>query len=548
MTPHIFYFICTLPRSGSWLLSEALERTGIAGRPREYFEPKLFEKHSNATYAEAVSRIIRTGTTNNGVFGAKFHWYQFEYAPRVVRTHDDSDTPVPLLMAARFPNLRYIWLTRRDKVRQAVSYYRAIKTGQWWKIAGVRNGKSAQPPLEFDYAYIQRLEKLILAHEAKWQKYFEEFDIDPLVLVYEEFCRNVGIAVREVLAHLGIAQSRKQRLRARLQRQADTVTEEWVERYTDLKRREKERDRPYLTFSAAELRSRSFPEIRDSKRSAQSPQGAPRLATVGNRTSQRVINNHEIVVSAIQRSGHHAVINWIAAQCTGSILFLNDVQPGTNPYLTCTQASRLDLPGAPGTQKGTLEPFTLKNYLIYNYEDRPLDALLADSTTQRESWIGPSAVRYDIIVLRDPFNTFASRLRAGWMRHQLGDKATRATVVGMWKTYAREYLRRSQAADAEQLAVSYNRWFLDEAYRQGLSAQLNLKFSDRGLQGVAGRYGGSSFDGVRFDGAAAQMSVFDRWRFYAEDLAFRELFQDRELVDFSAEIFGSIPGTQALTA
>src|SRR5262249_56036499 len=40
--PSSSYFICTLPRSGSWLLSEGLEKTGIAGRPREYFEPKLF--------------------------------------------------------------------------------------------------------------------------------------------------------------------------------------------------------------------------------------------------------------------------------------------------------------------------------------------------------------------------------------------------------------------------------------------------------------------------------------------------------------------------
>src|SRR5438309_9224996 len=32
------YLVCATPRSGSTLLCETLEATGVAGRPREYFE------------------------------------------------------------------------------------------------------------------------------------------------------------------------------------------------------------------------------------------------------------------------------------------------------------------------------------------------------------------------------------------------------------------------------------------------------------------------------------------------------------------------------
>src|SRR5215472_12960916 len=118
-------------------------------------------------------------------------------------------------MATEFPNLRYIWLTRRDKVRQAVSYYRAIKTGEWWKIAGVHR-ENPQPEPKFDFDYIRRLETLILQQEWKWQKYFEEFDIEPLVLIYEEFSSNVRMTIQEVLTYLQIREPRKLTLPDRL--------------------------------------------------------------------------------------------------------------------------------------------------------------------------------------------------------------------------------------------------------------------------------------------------------------------------------------------
>jgi LPS sulfotransferase NodH len=38
VVPRRSYLVCATPRSGSTLLCETLEQTGIAGRPREYFE------------------------------------------------------------------------------------------------------------------------------------------------------------------------------------------------------------------------------------------------------------------------------------------------------------------------------------------------------------------------------------------------------------------------------------------------------------------------------------------------------------------------------
>ncbi|PWJ86906.1 LPS sulfotransferase NodH [Mesorhizobium loti] len=233
MTPDTSYFICTLPRSGSWLLAESLEKTGVAGRPREYFEPQLFSAMTNDALPSAINRIIRKGMTSNRVFGAKLHWYQFEHAPRIISHRQPGELPVALLMARRFPKLKYIWLTRRDKVRQAVSYYRATRTGVWWDIAGISPPVARLP--DFDFQRILQLERLLLRHEACWQRYFDEHDIDPLVLVYEEFCDNHVEAVELVLQHLGIEYAKLGKIRSRLRRQADEVTEEWIERYLGMK-------------------------------------------------------------------------------------------------------------------------------------------------------------------------------------------------------------------------------------------------------------------------------------------------------------------------
>jgi len=106
LTPKMCYFVCTLPPSGSWLLSESLEQTRIAGRPRESFEPRLFEKEPEAGYPEALARSFVLAPQRTA-FGAKLHWYQFEYMSRIIAPHCHANISVPCLMAEQFVNLRY---------------------------------------------------------------------------------------------------------------------------------------------------------------------------------------------------------------------------------------------------------------------------------------------------------------------------------------------------------------------------------------------------------------------------------------------------------
>jgi LPS sulfotransferase NodH len=234
MLPKISYFICTLPRSGSWLLCESLERTGIAGRPREYIDPAALKDQPISKYRPHLEAILDRGMTSNGVFGIKFHWFQFEFACGMIQALPEVRTTV-LARGVRqiFGDVRYVWLTRRDKARQAVSYYRASRTGQWWKIDGTEvPGSSGKPKdVPFDYVEINRLYKVLLAHETKWYQFFEESGITPLVLPYEQLAVDYKGVTRELMESIGLEMPTNLRITTRLQRQSDSRSDEWAHRF-----------------------------------------------------------------------------------------------------------------------------------------------------------------------------------------------------------------------------------------------------------------------------------------------------------------------------
>jgi trehalose 2-sulfotransferase len=65
------FFICTTPRTGSSLLSEALEFTRLAGTPREFFEAEYekdwFSRLGIEGDSDYIEKLTTAGMTANGV-------------------------------------------------------------------------------------------------------------------------------------------------------------------------------------------------------------------------------------------------------------------------------------------------------------------------------------------------------------------------------------------------------------------------------------------------------------------------------------------------
>ncbi|HTV91513.1 MAG TPA: Stf0 family sulfotransferase [Verrucomicrobiae bacterium] len=233
--PRLSLAICTNPRSGSWLLSEALASTGLAGNPREWFN--ALEKHDQQAAWRArhgsdladdayLDYALRSGTSANGVFGVKLHYYQLR----------ELCNASAKFMSATFPNLRYVWLTRRDKERQAISYHRAHATNRWWSIPNEIAASEAEPP--FDPAAALQLERILIEHDRGWERYFSENGIEPLVVTYESLANDYAGTVRTVLRWLGVGRRRRLHIAVpRLRQQADAQTDRWLEEYRGWKSR-----------------------------------------------------------------------------------------------------------------------------------------------------------------------------------------------------------------------------------------------------------------------------------------------------------------------
>lgn len=247
-----------------------------------------------------------------------------------------------------------------------------------------------------------------------------------------------------------------------------------------------------------------------------------------------MVNGVEIRVIGMSRSGNHCVIDWVLKQAEGRYCFLNCAEGKTNPFETARPLEdgdpvRTNIPDFDLAGEGRGR-FARKDLLVHSYEDSYLAHACSRWFDDRhDALVGPSARRIDLLVLRDPFNLFASR-------NGLGSSLPRATALRMWKQHAKAFLQGSPHLRRMTVPVSYNEFVRSREYRRAIAGALGLAFSDPGLDRVAGCAGGSSFDGTAFDGEAWRMPVFERWKHLAGCPDYRSLMEP-EVLSLAARIF-----------
>ncbi len=243
MRPHTSYIICAVQRSGSSLLCEALKNTRLAGFPEEYFldgqgweDGEWAHQNGIITRSDFLSLVIDKGTSLNGVFGAKIMWNYFPIMlQKLTELPEYRRWNAPELMADLFPNLHYIWIVRRDKVRQAVSWAKAGQTNMYAWHTGEPLGVPNQEPI-FDFTFIDNLYNLILEGEAGWKSFFEACGVQPFKVVYEELVEAYEETALRILDYLNIRFPKDFVFSERhLQKQADALNDQWVEKYLAMK-------------------------------------------------------------------------------------------------------------------------------------------------------------------------------------------------------------------------------------------------------------------------------------------------------------------------
>jgi LPS sulfotransferase NodH len=236
--PRRCYVVCTIPRSGSNLLTDGLRETRRAGVPKQFFLPKAESRYAaeigidpTADYGAYVHGIVNTKTTRNEVFGFKLmSWYLEDFLKRLQNTRAFGEAVTDDLNMLRnaFPRLRFVHIRRRHKLRQALSTARALQTGLW----KVQNGKMPEREPQFDAELIEQSLREAERQDKIWEDFFQRLSIQPFEVQYEELCHDYEDTVRGVLGFLKIPLPRGARIGPPVTiRQADEISRIWEERF-----------------------------------------------------------------------------------------------------------------------------------------------------------------------------------------------------------------------------------------------------------------------------------------------------------------------------
>ncbi len=250
------YLVCATPRSGSTLLSELLRATGVAGRPLEHFEvlrasgaPRQPREYFDGVHDFRVldrlaslrppapgrdgetpetwwRRILADGTTPNGVWGGKLMWGHVD--DLVARARElpglggaDLGSVVDTLLG---PDVALVYVTRPDKVEQAVSLWRAVQTESW------RSGAAASTEcIAYVFEGVDHLRRQIEEHDAAWRRWFAERGRPVYEVSYDDLGEDPCGTTAAVLEALGLPSDGVPE--PDMHRQRDERSAAWAERY-----------------------------------------------------------------------------------------------------------------------------------------------------------------------------------------------------------------------------------------------------------------------------------------------------------------------------
>lgn len=260
--------------------------------------------------------------------------------------------------------------------------------------------------------------------------------------------------------------------------------------------------------------------------------------------------------TAMQRSGHHAVIYWLARRLNSRTLFLNnclwmkDNEPSSIHNLGKVQEQ--------ATQPGVLiwssenlpledcHPIylTSEHYCIVCREKTPE----LQHHTCKNNFQHPNLIRLhsnvkqnEILIVRSTENWVASMLKY-WRERRYWETGRKLRLdefsryVDIFKTHLRACLRKNRRYEV----IIFDAWFKEEQYRELICSRLQLDLAPSGSRiDYLSRHGrGSSFDGFKFAEEPSEMKVLDRWEYYKDDEEYLSILADALLLDLSRRVFG----------
>ena len=188
--------IAMTPRSGSTMLLSLLEKTGVFGKPGEYLNSRkrlkrLISKHKVNNFKDLWSVIHKQYGSEEGVLTVKATYKDF----------------YPLIkykwVGEITPNVKFIYLIRRDIIAQAISLQKA-KTSSLWHSRNNRKLLSEIDEPVYNLKAIENSVRAIVKQRVEWELFFTLYNTAPLRLEYEEIVLNPLKTITDYLGYMNL--------------------------------------------------------------------------------------------------------------------------------------------------------------------------------------------------------------------------------------------------------------------------------------------------------------------------------------------------------
>jgi hypothetical protein len=229
----------------------------------------------------------------------------------------------------------------------------------------------------------------------------------------------------------------------------------------------------------------------------------------------------KILLLAMGRSGHHAIINWIAQNHSGPVEHHNHCCLGWENKTLLPWKNRIDK----YNKKMAGEKMIIKNIEDFDMDDFDL---IKDFDFVKGAQV--------YIILRDHYNWIASSFKTGGYAKEKMN-APLENQRGELKPSRKElWIKQAEhALNNKFQSINYNKWTLDKSYRTELCSDLGLSKEDKGLLDMSRYCGGSSFE----KGSSVETEkLMKRWQVFSEDQEYLKIVSDKKMVNLTEKFFG----------
>ena len=215
-----YYILLTLQRSGTHLLESYLTQLGL-GTPNPVFY------HLRDGKVKDVDELYSIGMKND-TWGVKFHPKHLPVFLEGLK--DVSGIDSPLILDILFPGFKVIYLTRKDRLKQAISWVKVENSSHIMYNKNSDFGEYSRERIDLFLGLFPKLER-----DA--EAFFKEYKITPHRIIYEDLCENPAEVLQGILDFLGVNLSIETSLEEHIKgfklpiRQYDAVSEDWRQRY-----------------------------------------------------------------------------------------------------------------------------------------------------------------------------------------------------------------------------------------------------------------------------------------------------------------------------